>query len=167
MEGHQMSRKTVSIPSDLMGLAKDEKTKRLLHSSFQLIDIKDEYLSGEKIAKLKDFIAQKYLIVLPNYGNVILRSNKDDFDVAVASLRKYIQRFQKRVKSKLQKGIDENREALVKALSPSVMKNSPARWTKFLGSNPSESAIKDMLDSELVNLFGTAEQNIIVNVINK
>ena len=163
MEGHQLSRKKVSIPSDLMGLAKDEKTKRLLHGYFQLIDNNDKLLSGDKIAKLKNFIVSKYLIVLPNYGTVIRRENKDDFALAVATLKKYNQRFQKRVKKALQKGIDDNRQSLVKALCPSVIKNYPARWTKYIGSKPSETAVTDMLNSELENLFGTADK-IISNI---
>jgi len=146
-----------------MGLAKDDKTKRLLHGYFQLIDNNDKLLSGDKITKLKNFIISKYLIILPNYGTVIRRENKDDFALAVATLKKYNQRFQKRVKKALQKGIDDNRQSLVKALSPSVVKNCPARWTKFLGNKPSETAVTDMLNSELEKLFGSADK-IISNI---
>jgi len=155
MEGYQIARKKVSIPSDLVGLAKDEKTKRLLHSSFQLIDDANVEISGVKITKLKEYIVNKYLIVLPHYGTVILRENKDDFNQAVKTLRKYILRFQKRIQNKLQKGIDENRKALVNALCPSVIKNCPPRWIKFLGNKPSETDIKKQLDSELSILFGS------------
>jgi len=157
MEGHQIARKTVRIPSDLVGLAKDEKTKRLLHNSFQLIDNQNVELSGEQITKLKDFIVKKYLIVLPHYGTVILRENKDNFNQAIKTLKKFILRFQKKIESRLQKGIDENRQALVNALSAAVIKNCPARWTKYLGEKPTEAAIKELLDSELAKLFGTAK----------
>jgi len=157
LEGYQIARKKVAIPSDLVGLAKDEKTKRLLHSQFQLIDDANAELSGEKITKLKEFIVNKYLIVLTHYGTVILRENKDNFNQAVKTLKKFIIRFQKRIKTKLQKGMDENRKALVIALSPSVIKSCPSRWQKFLGKRPSEDAIKDMLDNELMSLFGSAD----------
>ena len=159
-EGHQIARKKVNIPSDLVGLAKDEKTKRLLHNSFQLIDNQNVELSGEQITKLKDFIVKKYLIILPHYGTVILRENKDNFNQAIKTLKKFILRFQRRIESKLQKGIDENRQALVNALGPSVIKNCPAKWTKYLGEKPTEKAIKELLDSELAKLFGTAKDII-------
>ncbi len=157
MEGLHIARKTVRIPSDLVGLARDEKTKRLLHSSFQLIDDANVEISGSKITKLKEFIVDKYLIVLPHYGTVILRENKDNFNQAVKTLKKFIVRFQKRIQNKLQKDIDENRKALAIALSPSVIKNCPSRWQKFLGKQPSENAIQDMLDKELTSLFGSAD----------
>lgn len=160
MEGHQIARKTVRIPSDFVGLAKDEKTQRLLHSSFQLIDNVDAELSGKNIAKMKDEIAKKYLIVLPNYGTVILRENKDAFQQAVDAFKIIVINFQKSIEERLQKDIDENRQALLNALSPAVVKNCPERWLKYLGANPTEAAIKERLDSELAKLFGSAKSII-------
>lgn len=160
MEGLYISRKTVRIPSDLVGLAKDEKTKRLLHSSFQLIDKDDAELSGKNISIMKDEIAKKYLIILPNFGTVILRENKESFQKAIADLREAISIFQKDIEKRLQKGIDENRKALLNALSPAVVKNCPERWTKYLGKNPAEPAIIERLDIELSRLFGSAKEII-------
>jgi hypothetical protein len=119
--GLSLSRKRVPIPSDLMGLAKDSKAQRLLRSSFQLIDENSE-VSGDRVTKLKQFIMKKYLINLPGYGTVILRSNKGKFQVAVKTLERYVRRFQGRLKKKLQKAIDKNREVLTSALLPSVAK---------------------------------------------
>lgn len=155
-----LSRKTVTIPSDLMGLAKDEKTQRMLHSTFRLID-EDNALSGKKVLRLKQFIAQKFLITLPGYGNVILRSNKESFLAAVGTLKKYTERFQRRVIKGLQQAIDENREKLVDALLPGVKQRPPKRWGKLLPPNPSEEDIRDILNLELQKLFGSAK-----NVIN-
>jgi len=160
MEGHHIARKTVRIPSDLVGLAKDEKTKRLLHSSFHLIDSEDAELSGKSIAAMKDEIAKKYLIVLPNYGTVILRENKEAFQKAVEDFRKEVDIFQKGIEERLQKSIDENRRALLNALSPAVIYNCPERWIKFLGQNPAEDAIIERLDKELIKLFGSAKKII-------
>jgi hypothetical protein len=160
MEGLYIARKTVRIPSDLVGLAKDEKTKRLLHSSFQLIDNVDTELSGKNIATMKDEIAKKYLIVLPNFGTVILRENKEAFQKAIADLKESISDFQKDIEKRLQKGIDENRKALLNALSPAVIKNCPERWIKYLGKNPTENSIKERLDSELAKIFGSAKRII-------
>src|ERR1700758_4777320 len=89
-----LSRKRVSIPSDLMGLAKEPKAQKLLRSSFQLIDENSE-VSGERVTKLKQFIAKTYLTNLPGYGTVILRSNKESFQAAVKALERYVRRFQR------------------------------------------------------------------------
>ena len=93
LHGLSLSRKRVPIPSDPMGLAKDSKAQRLLRSSLQLIDENSE-VSGDRVTKVKQFIAKKYLINLPGYGTAILRSNKADFQVAVEALERYVNRFQ-------------------------------------------------------------------------
>jgi hypothetical protein len=156
MHGLFLSRKRVAIPSDLMGLAKDSKAQKLLRSSFQLIDENGE-VSGGRVINLKQFIVKQYLTTLPGYGTVILRSNKDSFQVAVRALERYVHRFQRRLTKKLQKAIDANREVLTAALLPSVIKNPPGRWKRLLGECPSNRAIEDMLRIELMEAFGNSE----------
>lgn len=155
LRGLSISRRTVQIPSDLLGLAKEPKAQRLLHSSFQLIEENTE-LSGERVNKLKQFIAKKYLIGLPGYGNVVLRSNKEDLQTAVKALERYVHRFQRLLKKKLQKAIDANREVLVSALLPGTLASPPARWKRFLGNGPSREDVERLLRSELSDAFGSS-----------
>jgi len=156
LRGLSISRKTVRIPSDLIGLAKDPKAQKLLRSSFQLIE-PNSALSGDRVNKLKQFIAQKYLITLQGYGTVILRSNKADFDTAVKALERYVHRFQRLLRKNLQAAIDSNREVLVSALLPSVVENPPNRWKRFLGERPSAKETERLLRSELTKAFGSYE----------
>jgi hypothetical protein len=135
LHGLFLSRKRVSISSDLMGLAKDTKAQKLLRSSFQLIDENSE-VSGDRVTKLKQFIVKEYLINLPGYGTVILRSNKAEFQVAVKALERYVHRFQRRLQKKLQDAINANREVLISALLPTVARNPPARWRRFRWRTP-------------------------------
>ena len=156
MHGLLLSRRRVSIPSDLMGLAKDPKAQKLLRSSFQLIDESSD-VSGDRVARLKQFIVKDHLITLPGYGTVILRTNKERFQVAVKALERYVQRFQRRLKKKLQKAIDANREILTAALLPSVLQNPPARWNKFIGEHPRHQVMEDMLRLDLKDAFGVSD----------
>jgi len=160
LQGHMIARKKVTIPSDLLGLAKDEKTQKLLHSSFQLIDEEDTNISGDEIAKKKEKILKDYLTNLPNFGNVILRSKKDAFEKEIAVLRKDIESFQKNLKEKLQTAINKNRQALITALAPAVAANPPKRWKKFLPDKPNENDVKEILNNELEETFGSAEDNL-------
>lgn len=160
LRGHQIGKRKVNIPSDLLGLAKDEKTRKLLHSSFQLIDDDDANISGAEITAEKDQIVKDYLVVLPKFGTVVLRNQKEKFEASVERLRDKIKTFQEELKSKLQNAIDKNRDSLVKALAPSVIVNPPARWKKFLPNNPSANDFKRVLDCELSELFGSAEENL-------
>jgi hypothetical protein len=156
LRGLSLSRKRVPIPSDLMGLAKDPKTQKLLRSSFQLIDENSE-VSGDRVTRLKQFIVTKHVINLPGYGTVILRSNKETFQIAVRALERYVHRFQRRLKKKLQQAIDANREVLTSALLPSVLRSPPARWNKFIGEHPSHQDTEDMLRLELRDAFGKSD----------
>ena len=160
LRGHQFGKRKVNIPSDLLGLAKDDKTQKLLHSSFQLIDDEDAKISGQEITDQKEKIVNDYLVNLPNFGNVILRSKKEEFEAAVAGLNKHIEEFQKELKEKLQKAIDKNRAALVNALAPAVIAQTPERWKKFLPPKPSPDDIRQVLDCELADHFGSAERNL-------
>jgi hypothetical protein len=156
LHGLSLARKRVPIPSDLMGLAKDPKAQRLLRTSFQLIDENSE-VSGDRVTRLKQFIVKKYLINVPGYGTVIMRGNKGKFQVAVKALERYIRRFQGRLKKELQKAIDRNREVLTSALLPSIAKNPPARWTRFLGEHPRDQKVEQMLRTELMAAFGNSD----------
>lgn len=156
LHGLFLSRKRVSIPSDLMGLAKNPKAQKLLRSSFQLIDENSE-ISGDRVTRLKQFIADSYLITLPGHGTVIRRDKKADFQVAVKALERYVHRFQRRLKKKLQGAIEANREVLISALLPSVAKNPPARWKKCIAEHPKDQEIERMLRSELTEAFGRAD----------
>src|ERR1700689_5532850 len=71
-------------------------------------------------------------------------------------LERYVHRFQRRLKKKLQKAIGANREVLTSALLPSV-KNPPSRWKNFLGEYPKNQDIERMLRSELANAFGQSD----------
>ena len=130
-----------------------------MHSSFQLIEEGSE-LSGDKVTRLKQFIAQKYLINLPGYGSVILRSQKETFETAVTALEKYIKRFQRQAKKKLQAAIDSNRRVLTGALLPSIEANPPTRWKKFLGTSADRDQISRLLDRELTDAFGSVDDLI-------
>jgi hypothetical protein len=152
-----------------MVFAKDPKVQKRLRSSFQLLE-KDAELSGESITKLRKAIAHRYLKVLPNYGTVVLRRDKVRLERAVKGLRWYIRGFAKRQKESLQAAIDKNRDVVVSTLLPSVIKSPPKRWRWSLGNTPNEEAIRDLLDTELANAFGSAEdvfQDMKVSLIFK
>jgi hypothetical protein len=88
----------------------------------------------------------------------------------VKGLERYVHRFQRRLKKNLQAAIDKNREVLIAALLPSVAENPPPRWTRFLGDNPRNREIEEMLRSELTTAFGNSDgvfQNMHVKAIFK
>jgi hypothetical protein len=108
--------------------------------------------------------------VLPNFGTVVLRRDKARFERAVKGLRWYIRGFARRQTKRLQEAIDKNRDVVVSTLLPSVIKSQPRRWRWSLGNAPNEAAIRDLLDAELADAFGSADdvfQSMSVKVIFK
>jgi hypothetical protein len=153
LRGLMIDKKTVRIPPDLMVLAKEPEVQKLLRNSFKLIG-DDPEISGEDVVLMKNEIANRYLCTFPGYGSVILRTNKDDFLAEVKALREKVQDFQKALEEKLQGAINANREKLMKAILPSVTASPPARWTAYIGKNPSAEGVERMLRQELTRIFG-------------
>jgi hypothetical protein len=133
-----------------MGLAGNEATERLMRASFRVVDNADE-LSGE-------------------YGNAILRTDKEEFEKSGKKLREQVDVFSKQVVTDLQKAMDKNRESLRQALLPSLLKNPPKEWRSSYGSKPQDSIFEQWLNDDLLRAFGTAEKlvgKMEVNVLYK
>ena len=158
LKGTYLNRKTIPIPSHLMGVA-DEDAKQKLRTSFRLVDKGDE-LSGEHLEKDKALIVKKYLKILKGYGSVILRTKKDDFRTEITELKAAVVEFSKEVKETLQKRIDERREALVEALFPAIKQNPPKDWIKSDGKRPDDATLRQFLEDDLRRAFGTADRLI-------
>jgi hypothetical protein len=160
--GCSVSRHTASIPSDLMGLADNSEAANRLRSTFKVIGENDTVdAAGELSEKtLKDErkrIADEYLISLPNYGTVILRKNRPDFEREIEELKKKVTAFGEGLKTRLSKLIDTNAAKLVEALLPKVAKARPTRWKKFVGSSPTEQQCRVQLEQDIRGALGSAE----------
>lgn len=156
LHGCFISRKTIPIRSDLIGLTKDKKAQEKLRSTFRLID-EESKLSDKQIIELKNQIAKNHLINIKGYGAVVLRTNKAAFEHEVKKLQDKVKEFQKSVESDLGNEIRTNKQSLLDALLPSVQANIPERWTKFIGASPSKDQVKKMLDDDLKSAFGSAK----------
>lgn len=159
LQGAFIERRVVSIPSDLMGLARDEKTQRLLKASFRLVDDAAD-LSGKPLQKAKANLMKDYLTLLPGYGHVVLRNVKPHFERKVRQFQLAVKRFQRRIETSLQQAMDANRTSLLEALLPAVREHPPKRWRKYLAGTPNEAILRRLLDEDLLRSFGTAKDTI-------
>ena len=151
--GCMVNRRTIQVPSDLVGLA-DEKTRKLLESKFKILDEADAGVWGEELRRIKDFIVGRFLVRLPSYGHVIRLRDKGKFELAAKTLRKMLDRARKRKCQSLQAAIDRRLAALEAALLPAVVCHPPSRWpTDLLNFDAA-----DQLHEELAALAGTAEE---------
>lgn len=67
LTGFMISKMSVPIPADLMGLAKDDQTRKLLRSTFKLVR-DDCEISGRSILEAKKKISKDYLVSLKGFG---------------------------------------------------------------------------------------------------
>lgn len=162
--GCSISKHTASIPSDLMGLADPDADKRL-RSSFKVISAEDTVdpdgkLSEQTIDEMRKRIADDYLISLPNFGTVILRSNRAAFETEIATLEQTVEAFGAALKNRLHEIIETNIQKLIVTLLPKTIQAPPKRWKRFVGDKPTPEQCQRQLEQDLRNAFGTAEQLI-------
>ena len=164
MTGCYISHKKVPIPSDLMGLANEKDIQSQLHAHFNLVnkgrlEVKDgdRVLTEETLRKKRQEIAGGFLIPLKGYGSVVLRANKTYFEKAVSALSEDVKKYQSGIKAELQKQMDQNADALIKALLPTIKQNPPEAYVKFHGRGISEKQLQQLLEKDIKSAFGKAE----------
>jgi len=159
VRGCSISRKTATIPSELMAFIRDKDARNNLHSSYQIVRENSE-LSGKKIHQLRKQLVDSWLVLIPGFGMIVLRKNKEKLLEGIEKLKIEVGKFQKDIQEKLQEEINHNCKILVQSLLPAVLQNPPQRWRSQIGSNPSKNSIEAMLDSDLKKSFGSAEKLI-------
>ena len=142
--GCSVSQHTAVIPADLMGLAKDKETRDRLRSSFKVVGETDSAgkkgkFSEKSIKDERKRIADAYLVVLRNYGTVILRSNRAKFEQEIEKLRLLVAEFAESLKAEIDTIITHNVKKLSAALFPAVKTKPPERWT--VGTHTAERLI--------------------------
>lgn len=163
LEGCFISRHTVTIPPELVGMAKmDVKTRDKLRSSFRLVEKSDildskKRISEEALSKERNRIGKKFLVAIQGHGTVILRSNKDAFEKDVEELRTKVTNFRDALGANLAGIFRANAKRLTKALLPSVAKSPPEYWTSVLGANPDRKEIERQLEQAILRSFGEPE----------
>ena len=157
LAGIFIERRTVSIPTDLL-LALETATQRKIHTTYKLIEA-DDALSSKALMDDRNRLVKKHLRVIPGFGMAILRTGKQKFMEEFAILENGVKAFKEKVSKSLKEKLKERREALQAQLLPVVSKQVPQRWTESaFYKEGTEEDIKALLEQELIEVFGTAEQ---------
>ncbi len=178
MTGCYISRKRVPIPSSLVGLARNEDIASQFHAHFNLvqqgqIEVKtdnNKIVSERSLLKKRKSIEKSFLINLKGYGMVLLRANKERFMNAVKELENEVSAYAQGVEEGLQKQIKTSKNKLAEALFPSVKQNPPDSYTKIHGPVVPENYLKQRLEEDISDAFGTAKElikNMQVKVVFK
>ena len=179
--GYRLSTKKVSIPNDLL-VGEDPALKDKLKNSFTLLQgdqvleveipdfdkelkrrcneagqIKKVVWSELELEKQRKALYEDFLINVPKFGQVIMRSRRNDFDHRLARLRKQIEAFKTAVEEKLGEAILDAIADLAKTLLPRIRESLPARYAKLMPEcNPSDEDLLSMIEHDLERAFGGA-----------
>jgi hypothetical protein len=152
-----VERKSVPLPKDLLGLT-DATTRERLRMTFRLLD-ESSTLSGRRLLKIRNWIAQRYLVNVPQHGWVILRRLKEDFLKDVARLQRCVDCMNERVGKRIGKEIESHVAALVEALLPAVERVPPRRWLAPMHGFRQQGDCRAALEADVRDAFALALAN--------
>ena len=177
--GYRLSTKRVSIPNDLL-VGDDAALKERLKNNFTLLkgdqmlkveipefdddlnEVKDQQgkprlvlWSEAELEKQRKALYDDFLISVPKFGQIIMRSRRNDFDVRLAKLIKQIEAFKAAVEVRLNEAIYGAIGELAKTLLPRIRERQPPRYSKFLASSgPTDEDLLCMIAKDLEHAFG-------------
>jgi hypothetical protein len=157
LTGCEIQRHTVKIPTELLVGNVDLATKKQLKAGFNIIE-KNSTISGDSIRDEVNKIRKDYTKSIPKYGNILLKSNKKQFNEAIVTLKKSIKDFQSKVKENLDAEIKKALTELIIMLAPAIQTNPPTELkTQVLDGTPTEEQVKQYIYIKLKNIFPSAE----------
>lgn len=157
IEGAAIERIEINLPVELLGLAQNPDVESHLHARYRLLDATSE-LSSERIRTARKHLVDCHLTVLPGYGQIVLRKDKEQLLQGIKQLKAEMQKFSEAIRSRLQTEIDQNCEALFSALVPSVLREPPRDWLEQPMLFDQEERIQAILRGKLQAAFGTADR---------
>lgn len=169
--GYQLSRKEVTIPPTLLGLADNKELAERWQNYFRIFGqrsdfqwkarVKNEWGQiGEESVTEKTLDAEKkqiikdFLVPLPNYGTVIQRSMRSDFDKRIHRFKAKVRGFTIAVNKQLETELTRNRRNLATELAQRLKDKPPPVLRKTLPSKPSLDVLVDVIDEHLGQTFG-------------
>ena len=180
LESYRIAQKAAPIPPDLMGLTNMQELQNRWRNTFKLFDTgqsfdvsipdfdeegeirKNEYGTCKKVQyneknleEERKQIVKDYLFVVPNFGTVLLRARRDEFDKRIELFKKRIEAYRKAVESAIESEMKKSVTSLANAILPMVKNNLPPRFKKgMLESNLGDKELMELLENELKDSFG-------------
>ncbi len=172
-EDYKLSKKTVSIPAELTGITQDKDLLQRWRNSFRLFsgtaplevvinaddETKKETLTEKSLENEKKAIIKEFLMVVPNFGTVILRSNLKVFNERINTFKERVEALKEGVIIKIEEHLAKTKGNLITDLVPHVTENPPEKWKKTMtGSKLSEPEARERLEEEVAGLFGSVDR---------
>ena len=162
LTGCQLTRHTINIPKSLLNIAEDNDFRNRIKSTCRLVDD-----TGDFSRKIKDIESQvadvRKHFTRPlgkNYGVVILRKVRNEFEAEIEKIRGDLKKLSEEVKESLQKEIDNSHSNLIKMLLPNVVSNPPKKLTAQLWEEVTEDNAQRFIEKEIAREIPTTDKLI-------
>lgn len=135
LKGSQITRKEVTLPTELSAISSDE-VRRKLKTSYRLIDANAEIAKAQdEVTQLRKEIEKRFLRVVPGHGMAVMRKERDLFDQALEELKTAVLLFQGIVDSELTNSIEVSIDEIARAIVPGIAAANPSKefmtWARF------------------------------------
>lgn len=184
VEKFQLTQKTVPLEPGWLGLG-DKELKDRFRNTFKLFDGSKNFVftvpalddDGKPIDKKTCKLSEetiwdeakrirKLLIPLGDYGSVILKRKKTQFQKQVDRLKMMVEVFSEKVQQQIEAEIATARERLVKDLAPGLKEKPPKEWVERSRTGKlTLSRVRELLDEELNRVFATISRELHPQVI--
>ena len=155
MSGTSIGRRSVQIPTHLLGVA-DERTLEQLRTVLRIVPAGHE-LSGDKLERLRRGIERDYLKPIPRFGQALLRTHKEAFEHEVELLKGRVDEFKSEVSTKLQQELTARITELESALMPRLQEAPPSEWLLPPEGTARAEALRTKLNRDLERAIGSVE----------
>ena len=171
---YRLTKKIVSIPTDLLGLQNDREIQDRWRNTFRMFDGSSKIQvnipyrdkngmvkrdkKGEKetipydesaIERDRKNLKGNFLFEVPEYDIVIFRSRRNAFDQEVEAFQKRLEDYQKALVKEIEKSIEETIRNLVSTLFPLVKKNPPLHYLKADDITDDHRQLEQALEEDL------------------
>jgi hypothetical protein len=161
--GYQPSKRAVSLPADLLGF-KDAKLRRQIEGRLRPFDdidvgmteqVVDEKGKTEEVAinersikERLETIKRKFLYHVDNFGSLVFRINRNEFEGEIDDLRKLINDYHKNFAKMIEDRKNEIRASIVEQCLP-FWKASPPEKFSQQGVEPTDSNMRCELEAQI------------------
>jgi hypothetical protein len=123
--GGYIDRHVFKFPDEIKKLISDDaEAQKRLSASYKLIDSTSK-VSSKKISSEVDILRRNFLKPMGKLGRVMLRAQKQNFEIQFSELEKKIEVYKKELEESLGKELEKSRKALINALIDRVKSNPP------------------------------------------
>lgn len=130
-KGLRIGTKKVSIPKELTTLGMDDNVKDILSSTAKLFGGEHEFSIDLKNIEVKrNKLREDYLITLGDYGLVIQKHMKKEFNEALDNINKETDELKEKISKTLFQELEKTKQSLINYYFPIVKENPPSNIRK-------------------------------------